>query len=127
MSVRGADCEQCKCSTTQAVAVTAGMLSPQCDSFCSPDCVLLLQILRRPRIGGNNRLLDMRTRPQKLTRRCEVTAILVLYGLPRSGNFYLLSLEDITCLYLPDSNTAVLLTFCDRWCRRLCHNAIAGC
>ncbi|TVU49909.1 hypothetical protein EJB05_01251 [Eragrostis curvula] len=39
-------------------------------------------VFRRPRIGGN-RLLDMRTQPQKLTRRCEVTAILVLYGLPR--------------------------------------------
>lgn len=41
-----------------------------------------VQILRRPRIGGN-RLVGMRTQPQKLTRKCEVTAILVLYGLPR--------------------------------------------
>lgn len=42
----------------------------------------IIQILRRPRIGGH-RLVGMRTQPQKLTRRCEVTAILVLYGLPR--------------------------------------------
>ncbi|KAG4964753.1 hypothetical protein JHK85_039728 [Glycine max] len=39
-------------------------------------------IHRRPRIGGH-RLIGMRTQPQKLTRKCEVTAILVLYGLPR--------------------------------------------
>ncbi|PWA55665.1 DA1-related protein 2 [Artemisia annua] len=41
-----------------------------------------LQILKRPKIGGHG-LIGMRTQPQKLTRRCEVTAILVLYGLPR--------------------------------------------
>ncbi|KAJ0732428.1 putative transcription factor interactor and regulator LIM family [Helianthus annuus] len=40
------------------------------------------QILKRPKIGGHG-LIGMRTQPQKLTRRCEVTAILVLYGLPR--------------------------------------------
>jgi len=43
---------------------------------------MLFQIHRRPRIGGH-RLIGMRTQPQKLIRRCEVTAILVLYGLPR--------------------------------------------
>lgn len=37
---------------------------------------------RRPRLGGH-RLVGMKTQPQKLTRKCEVTAILVLYGLPR--------------------------------------------
>ncbi|KAJ8443185.1 hypothetical protein Cgig2_005736 [Carnegiea gigantea] len=41
-----------------------------------------LEILRRPRIGGHQ-LVGMRTYPQKLIRRCDVTAILVLYGLPR--------------------------------------------
>lgn len=41
-----------------------------------------LKIQKKPRIG-RNRILDMKTHPQKLTRRCEVTAILVLYGLPR--------------------------------------------
>ncbi|WMV27552.1 hypothetical protein MTR67_020937 [Solanum verrucosum] len=40
------------------------------------------QIQRRPRIGAGNRVMDMRTEPYKLTRRCEVTAILILYGLP---------------------------------------------
>ncbi|KAG6434614.1 hypothetical protein SASPL_106252 [Salvia splendens] len=38
-----------------------------------------LQVMRRPRTGGNRML----TEPYKLTRHCEVTAILILYGLPR--------------------------------------------
>ena len=46
------------------------------------------KVLKRPRLGAH-RLVGMRTQPRKLTRKCEVTAILVLYGLPR----YL----DITC------------------------------
>jgi hypothetical protein len=42
----------------------------------------VVQILKRPRVGGH-RFVGIRTQPQKLTRKCEVTAILVLYGLPR--------------------------------------------
>lgn len=42
-----------------------------------------VQILGRPRMGGQRRLIGMKTQLQKLTRKCEVTAILVLYGLPR--------------------------------------------
>lgn len=42
-----------------------------------------LQILRRPRIGAGNRVMDMIREPYRLTRVCEVTAILILYGLPR--------------------------------------------
>lgn len=41
-----------------------------------------LQIMKRPRMDRRG-LVGIRTQPQKLTRRCEVTAILVLYGLPR--------------------------------------------
>uniref|UniRef100_A0A0D9VSC4 LIM zinc-binding domain-containing protein n=2 Tax=Leersia perrieri TaxID=77586 RepID=A0A0D9VSC4_9ORYZ len=55
---------------------------PETRGLCLSEEQTVTSILRRPRIGGN-RLLDMRTQPQKLTRRCEVTAILVLYGLPR--------------------------------------------
>ncbi|PQM41897.1 protein DA1-related 2 isoform X5 [Prunus yedoensis var. nudiflora] len=32
---------------------------------------------------GRHQLVGIKTQPQKLTRKCEVTAILVLYGLPR--------------------------------------------
>ncbi|KAJ1393205.1 Zinc finger, LIM-type [Sesbania bispinosa] len=43
----------------------------------------LSTISRRPRHGTGNRALDTRTQPYKLTSRCDVTAILILYGLPR--------------------------------------------
>ncbi|PON49407.1 Protein DA1-like [Trema orientale] len=46
------------------------------------DNILLYLILRRPRVGGHQ-LIGMRTQSQRLTRKCEVTAILVLYGFPR--------------------------------------------
>ncbi|KAG6408181.1 hypothetical protein SASPL_131185 [Salvia splendens] len=39
-------------------------------------------ILRRPKIGGY-RITDMSPEPYTLVRKCEVTAILILYGLPR--------------------------------------------
>ena len=51
------------------------------------------QILTRPRIGGHQ-LVGMRTYPQKLIRRCDVTAILVLYGLPRYIILQMLPLFD---------------------------------
>lgn len=41
------------------------------------------QIFRMPGMGTGNPVIDMRTEPYRLTRRCEVTAILILYGLPR--------------------------------------------
>jgi hypothetical protein len=56
--------------------------------FYSTPVVLLgtewgcFQILRRPRMAGN-KIMEMITEPYRLTRRCEVTAILILYGLPR--------------------------------------------
>jgi hypothetical protein len=32
---------------------------------------------------AGNKIMGMITEPYRLTRRCEVTAILILYGLPR--------------------------------------------
>ncbi|XP_020597424.1 protein DA1-related 2 isoform X2 [Phalaenopsis equestris] len=55
---------------------------PETRGLCLSEEQTVSSILKKPRIG-KNRILDMRTYPQKLTRRCEVTAILVLYGLPR--------------------------------------------
>ncbi|KAF2299892.1 hypothetical protein GH714_005836 [Hevea brasiliensis] len=40
-------------------------------------------LLRRPKFGVENQAMGMVTEPYKLTRRCEVTAILILFGLPR--------------------------------------------
>ena len=44
--------------------------------------LMLFQIHKRPG-NGSHRRIGMRTQNQVLVRKCEVTAILVLYGLPR--------------------------------------------
>ncbi|RVW27126.1 Protein DA1-related 1 [Vitis vinifera] len=46
------------------------------DSACPKNRLLAL-------IGTGYRIIDMMTEPYRLIRRCEVTAILILYGLPR--------------------------------------------
>lgn len=56
---------------------------PETRGLCLSEEQTVSSILRRPKIGAGNRITGMRTGPQKLTRRCEVTAILILYGLPR--------------------------------------------
>ncbi|CAL1387425.1 unnamed protein product [Linum trigynum] len=55
---------------------------PETRGLCLSEEQTVTSVQRRPRIGGH-RFGGMRTQPQKLIRRCEVTAILVLYGLPR--------------------------------------------
>ncbi|KAJ7952952.1 Protein DA1-related 1-like [Quillaja saponaria] len=55
---------------------------PETRGLCLSEEQTVTTILRRPRIGAG-RIMDMITEPYRLTRRCEVTAILVLYGLPR--------------------------------------------
>ncbi|XP_051179392.1 protein DA1-related 1 isoform X2 [Lolium perenne] len=50
-------------------------------------------ILRRPVIGPGKKIIDISTGPYKLARRCEVTAILVLYALPRLLTGYILAHE----------------------------------
>ncbi|KAL3639238.1 hypothetical protein CASFOL_017145 [Castilleja foliolosa] len=56
---------------------------PETRGLCLSEEQTVSSILRRPRGGGGNRAMGMRTEPYKLTRHCEVTAILILYGLPR--------------------------------------------
>jgi hypothetical protein len=51
--------------------------------LCLSEEQIVRTILRRPVIGPGNKIVDMITGPYKLVRRCEVTAILILYGLPR--------------------------------------------
>ncbi|XP_050896794.1 protein DA1-related 2 [Lathyrus oleraceus] len=55
---------------------------PETRGLCLSEEQTVTSIHRRPRIGGH-RFIGMRTQHQKLIRKCEVTAILVLYGLPR--------------------------------------------
>ncbi|XP_073306215.1 protein DA1-like [Primulina huaijiensis] len=51
--------------------------------LCLSEEQTISTILRRPRLGAGNQVFGMRTEPYKLRRHCEVTAILILYGLPR--------------------------------------------
>ncbi|KAI4299507.1 hypothetical protein L6164_032963 [Bauhinia variegata] len=55
---------------------------PETRGLCLSEEQTVTSIHRKPRIGGHL-LLVLRTQHQKLIRKCEVTAILVLYGLPR--------------------------------------------
>eukprot|EP00268_Persea_americana_P009025 TRINITY_DN1355_c0_g1_i8.p1 TRINITY_DN1355_c0_g1~~TRINITY_DN1355_c0_g1_i8.p1 ORF type:complete len:471 (+),score=84.27 TRINITY_DN1355_c0_g1_i8:551-1963(+) len=56
---------------------------PETRGLCLSEEQTVSTILRRPIFGFGNRVVEMMTEPYKLIRRCEVTAILVLYGLPR--------------------------------------------
>ncbi|KAK8995642.1 hypothetical protein V6N11_075907 [Hibiscus sabdariffa] len=56
---------------------------PETRGLCLSEEQTVTTVLRRPRIGAGNRFIDMITEPHRLIRRCEVTAILILYGLPR--------------------------------------------
>ncbi|KAL8528601.1 hypothetical protein ACS0TY_006153 [Phlomoides rotata] len=50
--------------------------------ICLSEEQIISMVSRRPRIGGY-RIIDMFTERLRVVRKCEVTAILVLYGLPR--------------------------------------------
>ncbi|XP_073315267.1 protein DA1-like [Primulina huaijiensis] len=56
---------------------------PETRGLCLSEEQTISTILRRPRLGAGNQIFGMRTEPYKLRRHCEVTAILILYGLPR--------------------------------------------
>ncbi|GLT79963.1 hypothetical protein SLA2020_514280 [Shorea laevis] len=56
---------------------------PETRGLCLSEEQTVTTVLRRPRLGPGYRLIDIITEPYRLIRRCEVTAILVLYGLPR--------------------------------------------
>ncbi|XP_016163178.1 protein DA1 isoform X1 [Arachis ipaensis] len=56
---------------------------PETRGLCLSEEQTISSISRRPRLGAGNRAVDMRTQSYKLTRRCDVTAILILFGLPR--------------------------------------------
>ncbi|GAV91517.1 LIM domain-containing protein/DUF3633 domain-containing protein [Cephalotus follicularis] len=56
---------------------------PETRGLCLSEEQTVTTVLRRPRIGAGYRLIDMITEPYRLVRLCEVTAILILHGLPR--------------------------------------------
>ncbi|CAN1273590.1 Protein DA1, partial [Linum perenne] len=56
---------------------------PETRGLCLSEEQTISTVLRRPMFGGGKWPTNMITKPYKLTRRCDVTAILILYGLPR--------------------------------------------
>ncbi|KAM0872771.1 hypothetical protein ACQ4PT_038503 [Festuca glaucescens] len=66
---------------------------PETRGLCLSEEQIVRIILRRPVIGPGNKIIDISTGPYKLARRCEVTAILVLYALPRLLTGYILAHE----------------------------------
>ncbi|EPS58140.1 hypothetical protein M569_16676, partial [Genlisea aurea] len=55
---------------------------PETRGLCLSEERTVSMVSRRPKIGGY-RILNMFTEPYMVLRHCEVTAILILYGLPR--------------------------------------------
>lgn len=56
---------------------------PETRGLCLSEEQTVTTVLRRPKIGAGFRLIDIITEPYRLSRTCQVTAILILYGLPR--------------------------------------------
>lgn len=56
---------------------------PETRGLCLSEEQTISTVLRRPRYERGNRVSNMMSEPYKLTRHCEVTAILILFGLPR--------------------------------------------
>ncbi|XP_021689134.1 protein DA1-related 1 isoform X1 [Hevea brasiliensis] len=56
---------------------------PETRGLCLSEEHIITTVSRRPRIGAGYRFIDLITEPYRLNRECEVTAILILYGLPR--------------------------------------------
>ncbi|XP_068303575.1 protein DA1-like isoform X1 [Pyrus communis] len=56
---------------------------PETRGLCLSEEQTISTISRWPRFGAGHQAAELITEPYKLTRRCEVTAILILYGLPR--------------------------------------------
>ncbi|XP_018438336.2 protein DA1-related 6-like isoform X3 [Raphanus sativus] len=61
--------------------------------ICLSEAQTITSVSKRPRMGPDNQLIDMVTESQSVVRDCEVTAILILYGLPRLMTGYILAHE----------------------------------
>jgi hypothetical protein len=84
---------------------------PETRGLCLSEEQIVRMILRRPIIGPGNKIIDISTGPYKLARRCEVTAILVLYGLPRLLTGYILA-HEMMHAYLRLKGTSVMHSYC---------------
>ncbi|KAG0466173.1 hypothetical protein HPP92_017753 [Vanilla planifolia] len=56
---------------------------PETRGLCMSEEQIVSTVSRRPRFGPGFSIIELVTEPFRLTRQCEVTAILILFGLPR--------------------------------------------
>ncbi|KAJ0239033.1 Protein DA1-related 6 [Hirschfeldia incana] len=61
--------------------------------ICLSEAQTVTSVSKKPRLGPHNQLIDMVTESQRVVSDCEVTAILILYGLPRLMTGYILAHE----------------------------------
>ncbi|CAA7056936.1 unnamed protein product [Microthlaspi erraticum] len=61
--------------------------------ICLSEAQTVTSVSKRPRMGPHKQLIGMATESQRVVRDCEVTAILILYGLPRLLTGYILAHE----------------------------------
>ncbi|ESQ31142.1 hypothetical protein EUTSA_v10003845mg [Eutrema salsugineum] len=62
--------------------------------ICLSEAQTVTSVSKRPRmVGPRKQLIDMVTESQRVVRECEVTAILIIYGLPRLLTGYILAHE----------------------------------
>ncbi|XP_019087069.1 PREDICTED: protein DA1-related 6-like isoform X2 [Camelina sativa] len=61
--------------------------------ICLSEEQIVNSVSQGPTRGLDNKLTGMATEPQRVVRECEVTAILILYGLPRLLTGYILAHE----------------------------------
>ncbi|VYS71620.1 unnamed protein product [Arabidopsis thaliana] len=62
-------------------------------AYCMSEQKIMTYVSEEPRTGQNKQLIDMDTEPQGVVHECKVTAILILYGLPRLLTGYILAHE----------------------------------
>jgi hypothetical protein len=61
--------------------------------ICLSEGQIVNSVFKKPTMGPNGELVSLGTEPQKVVGGCEVTAILILYGLPRLLTGYILAHE----------------------------------
>ncbi|KAL1204303.1 Protein DA1-related 7 [Cardamine amara subsp. amara] len=61
--------------------------------ICLSEGQMVKSVTKRPIMGPNDKLVGMDTKSQRVVGGCEVTAILILYGLPRLLTGYILAHE----------------------------------
>ncbi|KAJ0097911.1 hypothetical protein Patl1_28845 [Pistacia atlantica] len=76
-------CKDKKSCTLLSTHIHGNHHLPETRGLCLSEEQTVTTVFRRPRVGAGYLFVDTITEPYRLIRRCEVTAILILYSLPR--------------------------------------------